>query len=73
MLNLLDRLSTAVSLSFFLENVWLIMLIVPPARGTALTLVSRQLPRLVAENGMSISELDPKTEYHDRFRHNART
>ncbi|KAH9982294.1 Dopey, N-terminal-domain-containing protein [Lactifluus volemus] len=49
-LNLLDRLSTAVSLYFFLENVWLIMLTVPPARGTALSLVSRRLSKLVAEN-----------------------
>ncbi|KAI9513117.1 Dopey, N-terminal-domain-containing protein [Russula earlei] len=49
-LNVLDRLSTTVSLSFFLENVWLILLTVPPARGTALNLVSRRLPRLVSEN-----------------------
>jgi hypothetical protein len=72
-LSLLDRLSTVVSLSFFLENVWLIMLTIPPARGTALNLVSRRLPRLVAENGMSISELHSRTEYHDRARHNAWT
>lgn len=49
-LNLLDGLSTTVSLSYFLENVWLIMLTVPSARGTALNLVSRRLPRLVAGN-----------------------
>ncbi|KAH9996513.1 Dopey, N-terminal-domain-containing protein [Russula vinacea] len=49
-LNLLDRLSTTVSLSFFLENVWLILLTMPPVRGTALNLVSRRLPKLVAEN-----------------------
>ncbi|KAF8273824.1 Dopey, N-terminal-domain-containing protein [Lactarius quietus] len=47
-LNLLDGLSTTVSLSYFLENVWLIMLTVPSARGTALNLVSRRLPRLIA-------------------------
>ncbi|KAI0307632.1 Dopey, N-terminal-domain-containing protein [Multifurca ochricompacta] len=49
-LSLLDRLSASVSLTFFLENVWLIILTVPPARGTALNLVSRRLPRLVTKN-----------------------
>lgn len=47
-LNLLDGLSTTVSMSYFLENVWLIMLTVPSARGTALNLISRRLPRLIA-------------------------
>jgi hypothetical protein len=51
-LNLLDGLSTTVSLSYFLENVWLIMLTVPSARGTALNLVSRRLPRLIVGKGM---------------------
>ncbi|KAH8991959.1 Dopey, N-terminal-domain-containing protein [Lactarius akahatsu] len=46
-LNLLDGLSTTVSMSYFLENVWLIMLTVPSARGTALNLVSRRLPKLI--------------------------
>jgi len=54
-LNVLDRLSTTVSLSYFLENVWLILLTVQPARGTALNLVSRRLPRLVAEGGTSFA------------------
>ncbi|KAH9043683.1 Dopey, N-terminal-domain-containing protein [Lactarius pseudohatsudake] len=47
-LNLLDGLSTTISMSYFLENVWLIMLTVPSARGTALNLVSRRLPKLIA-------------------------
>lgn len=47
-LSLLDGLSTTVSMSYFLENVWLIMLTVPSARGTALNLVSRRLPKLIA-------------------------
>jgi hypothetical protein len=72
-LNLFDRLSTTVSLSFFLENVWLILLTMPPARGTALNLVSRRVPKLVAENGTSLSEVDPKADGYDRFRNNART
>jgi hypothetical protein len=72
-LNLLDRLSTTVSLSFFLENVWIILLTMPPVRGTALNLVSRRLPRLVAENGTSLGELDPKANDYYRFRHDAWT
>ena len=72
-LNLLDRLSTTVSLSFFLENVWLILLTMPPVRGTALTLVSRRVPRLVAENGTSSVEGNPKADGYDRFRNNAWT
>ena len=72
-LTLLDRLSTTVSLSFFLENVWLILLTMPPVRGTALNLVSRRVPRLVAENGTSLGEVDPKADGYDRFRNNART
>ena len=72
-LNLLDRLSNTVSLSFFLENIWLILLTMPPVRGTALNLVSRRLPRLVAENGTSLAELDSKADDNNRFCHNART
>jgi len=72
-LNLLDRLSTTVSLSYFLENIWLILLTMPPVRGTALNLVSRRLPRLVAENGTSSGEVDAKADSHDRFCHNAWT
>jgi hypothetical protein len=69
-LSMLDRLSTTVSLTFFLENVWLILLTVPPARGTALNLISRRLSKLVAENGMTLGELDSKANGHDRFRYN---
>jgi hypothetical protein len=72
-LGLLDRLSTTVSLSFFLENVWLILLTMPPVRGTALTLVSRRVPRLVAENGTSLGEVDPKADGYHRFRNDARS
>ena len=72
-LTMLDRLSTTVSLSFFLENVWLILLTMPPVRGTALNLVSRRLPRLVTENGTYLGELDPKADDHDRLPHNAWT
>ena len=43
-------------MSYFLENIWLIMLTVPSARGTALNLVSRRLPKLVAGKGMPSSE-----------------
>lgn len=70
-LNLLDQLSTTVSLSFFLENVWLILLTMPPVRGTALTLVSRRVPRLVADNGTSLVEVYPKADGYDRFCNNA--
>ncbi|KAI0783393.1 Dopey, N-terminal-domain-containing protein [Abortiporus biennis] len=45
-LALLDKLSGTVSPSFFLQNVWLIMLTSPPARGTAINFLSRRLPQL---------------------------
>ncbi|ETW86774.1 hypothetical protein HETIRDRAFT_30556 [Heterobasidion irregulare TC 32-1] len=45
-LSLLDRLSGTVSPSFFLQNIWLVMLTTPSARGTSLTFLSRRLPRL---------------------------
>lgn len=72
-LNLLDRLSTTVSSSFFLENVWLILLTIPPVRGTALTLVSRRVPILVAENGTPSVDGNLKSDGYDRFRNNAWT
>jgi len=34
--SLLDRLSGTVSPSFFFQNIWLVMLTTPSARGTAL-------------------------------------
>ncbi|KAF9486392.1 hypothetical protein BDN70DRAFT_822033, partial [Pholiota conissans] len=45
-LGLLDRLSGAVSVSFFFQNIWLIMLTTPSARGTSLNFLARRLPRL---------------------------
>ncbi|KAI0348103.1 hypothetical protein BDW22DRAFT_1350250 [Trametopsis cervina] len=45
-MGLLDRLSGTVAPAFFLQNVWLIMLTSPPARGTSLNFLSRRLPRL---------------------------
>ena len=50
-LGILDRLSGTVSPSFFLQNVWLIMLTNPPNRGTALNYLSRRLPRITPEEG----------------------
>jgi hypothetical protein len=50
-LGLLDRLAGTVSQPFFLQNVWLIMLTTPAARGTALNYLSRRLPRLNATDG----------------------
>ncbi|KAI0323044.1 Dopey, N-terminal-domain-containing protein [Amylostereum chailletii] len=43
---LLDRLSGTISPSFFFQNVWLVMLTTPSARGTSLNLLSRRLPKL---------------------------
>ena len=44
--SLLDRLSGTVSPSFFFQNIWLVMLTTPSARGTALNFLSRRLPPL---------------------------
>ena len=51
-LSLLDRLSGTVSPSFFLQNVWLIMLTSPSARGTSLNFLAKRLPRLNANEGV---------------------
>lgn len=51
-LGLLDQLSTAVSISFFFQNIWLVMLTTPSARGTSLNFLSRRLPRLDADQGI---------------------
>ncbi|KAK7063885.1 dopey-N domain-containing protein [Favolaschia claudopus] len=48
-LSLLDRLSGTVSPAFFFQNIWLVMLTTPSARGTALNFLARRLPRLNAE------------------------
>ncbi|KAJ4470942.1 Dopey, N-terminal-domain-containing protein [Lentinula aciculospora] len=45
-ISLLDRLSGTVSPSFFFQNMWLVMLTTPSARGTALNFLSRRLPQL---------------------------
>jgi hypothetical protein len=48
---LLDRLSGAVSISFFFQNIWLVMLTTPSARGTSLNFLARRLPQLDADEG----------------------
>ncbi|KAJ7103154.1 Dopey, N-terminal-domain-containing protein, partial [Mycena belliarum] len=53
-LSLLDRLSGTVSPAFFFQNIWLVMLTTPPARGTALNLLARRLPRLNAEEDITV-------------------
>ncbi|KAF8640453.1 hypothetical protein AX17_000117 [Amanita inopinata Kibby_2008] len=45
-LSLLDRLSGTVSPSFFIQNIWLVMLTTPSARGTSLNFLSRRLPTM---------------------------
>lgn len=51
---LLDKLSTSASLSFFFQNIWLVMLTTPSSRGTSLNYLSRRLPRLTPEEGKSV-------------------
>lgn len=53
-LGLLDKLSGTVSPSFFFQNIWLVMLTTPSARGTSLNLLARRLPKLKADEGMHI-------------------
>ncbi|KAG5733413.1 Protein dopey, partial [Termitomyces sp. T112] len=52
-LNLLDRLSGTVSPSFFFQNIWLVMLTTPIARGTSLNYLARRLPRLNADEDIT--------------------
>ncbi|KAI0095247.1 Dopey, N-terminal-domain-containing protein [Irpex rosettiformis] len=52
-MGLLDRLSGAVTPSFLLQNIWLIMLTSPSARGTSLNYLSRRLPRLKADEDIT--------------------
>lgn len=59
-LGLLDKLSGTVSPAFFLQNMWLIMLTTPSARGTALNFLARRLPRLNADEGWLIPSLSLK-------------
>ncbi|THH33130.1 hypothetical protein EUX98_g1019 [Antrodiella citrinella] len=52
-LALLDRLSGTVAPSFFLQNIWLIMLTSPSARGTSINFLSRRLPHLNADEDIT--------------------
>ncbi|KAL0951843.1 hypothetical protein HGRIS_008504 [Hohenbuehelia grisea] len=52
-LGLLDKLSGTVSPSFFFQNIWLIMLTTPSARGTAINFLGRRLPRLNANEDIT--------------------
>ncbi|KAJ3516253.1 hypothetical protein NLJ89_g1234 [Agrocybe chaxingu] len=52
-LSLLDRLSGAVAISFFFQNIWLVMLTTPSARGTSLNFLGRRLPRLNVDEDIS--------------------
>ncbi|EPT03457.1 hypothetical protein FOMPIDRAFT_1058702 [Fomitopsis schrenkii] len=52
-LGLLDRISGSVSPSFFFQNIWLVMLTTPSARGTSLNFLSRRLPKLKAEEDIT--------------------
>ncbi|TFY63318.1 hypothetical protein EVJ58_g3324 [Rhodofomes roseus] len=52
-LSLLDRLSGSVSPSFFFQNIWIVMLTTPSARGTSLNFLSRRLPKLKAEEDIT--------------------
>ncbi|KAI9570154.1 Dopey, N-terminal-domain-containing protein [Boletus coccyginus] len=51
---LLDRLSGTVSPVFFIQNVWLVMITMSSARGTAPNFLSRRLPRLHADEGITL-------------------
>ncbi|KAI0031253.1 Dopey, N-terminal-domain-containing protein [Vararia minispora EC-137] len=53
-LALLDRLSGTISPSFFLQNVWLVMLTTSSARGTSLNLLSRRLPNLSHDEDITL-------------------
>ncbi|OCH88751.1 hypothetical protein OBBRIDRAFT_64803 [Obba rivulosa] len=52
-LALLDKLSGAISPAFFFQNIWLVLLTTPSARGTALSFLSRRLPTLKAEEDIT--------------------
>jgi hypothetical protein len=47
-------LAATVSSSFFLQNIWLIMLTNPAARGTASNYLSRRLPTLNPDDGKQL-------------------
>ncbi|KAH6916730.1 Dopey, N-terminal-domain-containing protein [Coprinopsis sp. MPI-PUGE-AT-0042] len=50
---LLDNLATSVAMSFFFQNIWLVMLTTPAARGTAVNYLSRRLPRVNADEDIT--------------------
>ncbi|KAF9447031.1 hypothetical protein P691DRAFT_803039 [Macrolepiota fuliginosa MF-IS2] len=52
-LGLLDKLSGTVSPSFFFQNIWLVMLTTPSARGTSLNFLARRLPRMNADEDIT--------------------
>ncbi|KAF8633541.1 hypothetical protein AX15_001344 [Amanita polypyramis BW_CC] len=52
-MSLLDRLSGTVSPSFFIQNIWLVMLTTPSARGTSLNFLSRRLPKMHADEDIT--------------------
>lgn len=52
-LGLLDRLADTVSPVFFIQNLWLVMITMPPARGSALNFLLRRLPALHGENDIT--------------------
>ncbi|KAG9313948.1 Dopey, N-terminal-domain-containing protein [Chiua virens] len=53
-LGLLDRLSGTMSPVFFMQNLWLVMITMSSARGTALNFLSRRLPRLHADEDITV-------------------
>ena len=45
-LNLMDRIANSVTPVFFIQNVWLVMLTTPGARGSAVNYLARRFPQL---------------------------
>lgn len=50
-LGILDRLSSTVSQAFFLQNLWLVLLTSPAARGSGMHYLSRRFPKLAEQSG----------------------
>lgn len=53
--SLLDQLSGAVSLSFFLQNMWLVLITGPGYRISALNFLSRRMPRFELDQSITAS------------------
>lgn len=51
MLALLDRLAESATSVFFMQNIWLVMITMSPARGPALNFLSRRLPQFQTDDG----------------------